>query len=221
LKPELHRGLIAKPPKILSVRVLTREDMALLKTNERVKPRVKAFRETHHRLARLIAAGLRTEEISHITGYSPQRITTLRSGPAFQNLIEEYRPQATANDFRRANEMSETLMSNAMRMERMVEDHLDEADDNGELLPLKTLFAGISDRLDRLGYARKTVSTNITIDYARKMEELMAARGQGSVIDSSPARLLESTPREVIGATEGPPVEIKSDAVSAGVRRRV
>ena len=58
----LHRGRIAKPVRIISVRALTRDD--LLRLRERAPPpKVKAFRASHHRLARLVGAGHRTEAL--------------------------------------------------------------------------------------------------------------------------------------------------------------
>jgi len=244
-KPELHRGKIATPPRILSVRVLTREDLGCLKGEKRVAPRVKAFRDTHHRLARLCAAGLRNEEILRITGYSGVRLSTLKLDPAFQQLIAEYRGKVDAAYVQSQDEFFETATSNMLRAERQVEDHLDRADDEGELIPLKTLLAITADRADRFGYSKKTINTNINLDFAKRMEQMMASRGQATVIDAkaSPSHTtLASTPQES-SASEGPksasiaqleqcPTSMmdvgesptrgaKSVAASAGFRRRM
>jgi len=237
VKPELHRGKIAKPPRILAVRVLTREDLGCLKNEKRVQPRVKAFRDTHHRLARLCAAGLRNEEILRITGYSSVRLSTLKLDPAFQQLVAEYRGKVDSAFVQSQDEFYETSTSNMMRAERQVEAHLDDSDDKGELIPIKTLLAITSDRADRFGYSKKTINTNINLDFAKRMEQMMAARGQATVIDakaiapqsqalaSSPQGSLDSingcsqnSALDVSGpAPEGP----KSAAASVGFRRRM
>ncbi len=221
MKKELHRGVIAKPPRILAVRVLVREDLARLKNEKRVVPRVKSFRDTHHRLARLCAAGLRNEEILQRTGFSYMRLSTLKMDPAFRELIAQYRGKVDAAFVQSQDEFFETATSNMLRAERQVEDHLDRADDEGELIPLKTLLAITSDRADRFGYSKKTINTNINLDFAKRMEQMMAARGQAAVIDAKanppPARALVSNPQELSPAPEGP----KSAVASAGFRRRM
>lgn len=207
-RPELHRGKIAKAPRILAVRVLTREDLARLKTAERTVPRVKAFRDSHHRLARLCAAGLRNEEIMRITGYSHVRLCTLRQDPAFQELVTQYRDKVDEAFVRAQDEVYETANSNLIRIERQKEEHLDQADETGELLPIKTLLALSSDYMDRFGYSKKTVNTNINIDFAKRMERMMAQRGQATVIDAKPgSQPLASSPQEFPppgAAPEGP-----------------
>ena len=220
MKKELHRGAIAKPPRILSVRVLTREDLARLKGEKRVMPRVKSFRDTHHRLARLCATGMRTEEILRITGYSYQRLSSMRMDPAFQQLIAEYRGKVTEAFVESQDEFYETATSNMLRMERQVEEHLDKADEDGDLIPLQTLFKGIGDRADRFGYSKKTINTNINYDFAKRMEQTMASQGRGSVIDAKAdlaPQALASPPQVSAPIPEGP----KSAAASAGFRRRM
>jgi hypothetical protein len=220
VKPELHRGKIAKAPRILAVRVLTREDLARLKTTERsVVNRVKAFRDSHHRLARLCAAGLRHEEILRITGFSYVRLVTLKSDPAFQELITQYRDKVTEAFVASQDEFFETSTSNMLRAERQIEEHLDRADEVGDLLPVKTLMALTSDRADRFGYSKKTINTNINIDFAKRMERMMAQRGQATVIDANSAIALAPIPQELPPSGEAPKgPEIV--AASAGGRRR-
>jgi hypothetical protein len=229
-QPTLHRGRIAKDPKVLSVRLLTKEDMACLKENKRIQPpRVRALRDTHHRLARLVAAGLRNEEVLRISGFSQARLMVLKNDPAFIQLVTEYRGKVTEAYIQSLDELTETSVSNMMRMERMVEDHLDAADESGDLIPLKTLFTGIGDRMDRFGYSKKTVNTNVNIDFAKHLERAMAAKGQATVIDSRAVRVapasapaLESIPQESpTPARYESPEGTKSAAGPAGFRRRV
>jgi hypothetical protein len=187
--PELHRGRLAQPPRILAVRPLVREDLGVLKA-QRVAPRSKIFRDTHHRLARLIASGLPYAEILRITGYSYQRLSTLKLDPAFQELVSGYRDKATDAWVNSQDEFYETSTSNMLRAERQIEEHLDLAEESGELVPLKSLLAITSDRADRFGYPKKKeINSNHTIDFAKRIESVMARSGRGSVIDARPMPL--------------------------------
>lgn len=182
----LHRGKLAKHPRVLSVRPLTREDLARLHADAgRVVPRVRVYRETHHRLARLCAAGLRSEEICRITGYSPQRLITLRQDPAFAQLIVEYKSKLDDNWARNPDHRAEIAIENLNRMEQMISDHLDEADESGVKIPWKELIVAIADREDRFGHSKRSqLNANHTIGFAKGLERAMAVRGQSQVIDA-------------------------------------
>jgi len=187
MSPVLHRGKLANPPRILSVRPLTRDDMACLRQDHgRVYPRTKVLRATHHRLARLDAAGLRNEEILRISGYSYTRLCSLRQDPSYQELVSNYRQKVDEAYVNSLDEFYETSTSNMLRAERQIEEHLDRAEDNEELIPLKTLLAITSDRADRFGYPKKKeLNSNVTVDFAKRIESRMALR-QGTVIDAKP-----------------------------------
>lgn len=186
---ELHRGKLATPPRILAVRPLVRDDLAVLRKS-RVAPRTKIFRDTHHRLARLVASGIRESEVLRITGYSNTRLGVLKLDPAFQELVSAYRGKVTEAWIASQDEFYETSTSNMLRAERQIEEHLDAADETGELVPLKTLLAITSDRADRFGYPKKKeIDNNFNIDFAKRIEKAMARQGRGSVIDARPLAL--------------------------------
>lgn len=219
MTPTLHRGALAKPPRILAVRVLTREDLGVLKERgNRTVPRVKAMSAAHHRVARLVAAGYRNEEVMRQTGYGYNRLCTLKQDPAFCELVAGFRDKINEAF---VDEFAETSMSNMVRAERQLEHHLDEADESGELIPIKTLLAITSDRADRFGYSKKTVNTNINIDFAKKLEQMAARQGKLTTIDASPQPV--SIPREIAQplhqSPEGPHQSVS--AATAGVRRRL
>lgn len=192
----LHRGKLAKHPRILGVRELTREDLATLRAAPRVVPKVKAFRDTHHRMARLVAAGLRVEEILRITGYSYQRLWVLQQDPAFQELVAQYRGKVDEAFERSQDEFYATSVSNMLRAERQVEEHLDKADEAGELVPLKTLLAITSDRADRFGYGKRSIQTNVKVDVGRMMESALTRAGRSTVIDGRVPSPTLPSPRE-------------------------
>jgi hypothetical protein len=53
-------------------------------------PPIKRLRHSHHTLAKLLADGVRQEECSAITGYSPSYISNMQKDPAFAELISYY-----------------------------------------------------------------------------------------------------------------------------------
>jgi len=183
-QPTLHRGKLAKAPKVVGVRPLTREDMLALQEPRPPQNRPKAMRETHHRLARMVAAGFRTEEILRLSGYSYNRLHQLRHDPAFTELVSQYRGKVDEAYVRGVDEFWETSTSNMLRAERKIEDRLDGDDEGTEKISLKDLMALTSDRADRFGYSKKIVNRNENLDFAKMMEQVARASGRSNVIDA-------------------------------------
>jgi hypothetical protein len=52
---------------------------------------IKALRDHHHQLARLLASGVPNVEAAAITGYSQSRISILKGDPSFRELLAYYR----------------------------------------------------------------------------------------------------------------------------------
>jgi hypothetical protein len=137
----LARNKPAKPITILGIRDLTRDDLSILGEPRVKTPVVKRFRDSHHRIARMFAAGLRLNEVHARSGYSYVRIQSLHTDPAFQELIASYREKVVESYVETIDEYHETLVSNMLKVERMVADKLDEAIDNGETLPVRDLIS--------------------------------------------------------------------------------
>lgn len=187
-RPELHRGKLAKHPRILSVRPLEREDLARLEQGAgRVQPRVQKLSMAHHRLARLVAAGLRDHEVCAKSGFSGTRLASLKTDPAFQQLVAEYSTKIEQSWLDSLDEFHEASVSNMLRAERQIEEHLDRAEESGELISLNTLLKVTSDRADRFGYGKHSHSTNDIRDVAAIMEQAARRMGQANVIDAPKA----------------------------------
>lgn len=184
-RPELHRGRLAKHPRVRSVRALTRDDLARLQGPRVGPPRVKAFRETHHRLARLVAMGSRDVEITRITGYSQQRLVTLRQDPAFQQLVAEYRGRVDEAYERQFDQFYGKAVELKLRGLAMIEDHFDAAEDSGELIPLKQLAPLVADLADRTGHGKHSSQTTEVLNFAELMDQMAKAKGQSNVIDAT------------------------------------
>lgn len=172
----LHRGKIATNPEVLEVRPLTREDLAIL-TEPRGPQRDRAgsgaiakLREPHHRLARMIAAGLRMHELVERSGYSAQRISTLQKNAAFQEVIAGYRGKVDEAFLRKQEAAVELMTANAITAERMIMEQLEIAEEEGKLPPIRDLLAIRSDSYDRIGYGKRNMNVNVNVDFAARME---------------------------------------------------
>lgn len=179
----LHRGRMTKDVEILDVRELTRADLELLK-EKRTAPIVQRFRDPHHNLARLIATGMPHREAAQAAGYSHSRVANLMADPTFQNLVEEKRGLVDKGFAEGVDEYFALITSNMFKAERQIAEHLDAADEEGELLPVRNLIAIGRDAADRTGYGKKQTNLNINADFASMLEKAIARSGK--VIDMKP-----------------------------------
>ena len=220
MKPTLHRGKLARVPKVISVRPLTRDDLVCLQQPRAPQGRVKMFRNTHHRLAKLFAGGLSRKQISEITGLSYTRLMTYHNDPAFGELIAQYQPEADAQHEEEIDEYRSLKLENMLKAERQLGEHLDQADDKEELLPINALLAISSDGADRLGYGKQSRQTNEVFDFAKILEAQMSRMGKATVIDALGHASLGASGLEGKGLVpESPPIQ--PYAAKAGLRRRI
>lgn len=179
----LRRGAHAKPRPIHEIKVLTKDDLAIL-AEKRDTPVVARFRDSHHMVARLMATGLRSDLVAEQTGYSRTRVLTLAGDPAFRELVAHYRELVT-KDFAEATRDFVALATvNMMKAERMLSDKLDAADEMDETLSTRELVSIVSDRADRVGYGKKQTNVNVNVDFAAKLEAAIARSGK--VLDLKP-----------------------------------
>lgn len=188
----LRRGAIAKRPRILEVRPLTREDLACLTEKRAGPPTVQKLRDTHHRVARLIAAGMRYEEVAELSGYSYQRIYVLTTDPAFQELVATYRGKVDEAFIRAQDQYQTVAISNMMKAETMIADKLDDAIEAGEHLPTKDLIAISRDAADRFGYGKKSFVAHASV--STHLEKAMVRSGRTIVVDAKGAPTLVPSP---------------------------
>lgn len=81
------------------IRGLTEDDIQALTAPDLIGSKpipIQALRASHHQLAQLIAQGKPDTEIALLTGYSPSRISILKSDPTFSELVSSY--QAVRHD---------------------------------------------------------------------------------------------------------------------------
>lgn len=229
----LHRGKLATAPKIIAIRPLTRDDLACLRDKRPVQGVVKSFRDWHHRIARLCAAGLRPAEVCLQAGISRTRLLQLQGDPAFQELVASYRGKVDEGYIDSAAELYQTVTANTLNAEVLIRETLEEAMDGEATIPLKTLLAISRDGADRIGLPKQKVSTNtnINLDFAAALERAATRSGRSNVIDAVPSRLSASgaqrpSPTLPISAPQPKPIAGFNPAIPkpppsvAGIRRR-
>jgi hypothetical protein len=93
------RGRREKVVKYEVLRGLEDADLEGLSSHQLPVPQggevISKLRETHHAIARMLAAGAKDFQICAEIGYSATRISTLKTSPMFMELVEFYRNKAT------------------------------------------------------------------------------------------------------------------------------
>lgn len=163
----------ARSPRILSVRPLVEADLERLREPSSGE-RLRKIRDSHHMVCRLMASGLKLWEIASRTGFSVTRLSVLSKDPAIIDLVAHYRNLITEDWREEMDSITEDNLAAIRLSSRMIRDKLEDADESGEEVPLKTLVAIKADAADRFGYGKKTHQTNLNVDFARLLEEARA-----------------------------------------------
>lgn len=168
---KLQRGhkAIAPVPEVSDIRVLKRADLAVL-TLPRPLKTLQTLRDTHHRVARAVAAGLSNAEVAEVTGFSIGRVNTLRADPAFRELVAHKRAMIDAEFAENADPVIGYLKNNALKAAAMLSDKLDAAAEADEFLPTRDLLGIAELGFDRTGYGKVNKNVNINVDFAAQLE---------------------------------------------------
>lgn len=175
-------------PTIGAIRPLEPKD--ILGLEREVEPRaLSAIRDSHHAVARAVAAGLRPQQISQATGYSINRVYALKKDPAFQQLIAEKREMLDERWVEGTDEYYNLVNRNRTLAARLINDKLTAVEDPAEI-DLRTLVAIHADSADRTGYPKRTESINVNLGFAARLDQ--AIRRSGAVLkDVTETKLLE------------------------------
>lgn len=143
----------------------------LVRGSLRTKPQVvKKIRHTHHNLARLIASGVRHEEISQITGYSPAYISSLSSSdPAFKNLIGYYQSMISEESREVQVSLNERLIATSMLAAEELQERLTESPEEFSVNELNDILKTTADRTG-FGPQTKNTNVNVNVDLAARLE---------------------------------------------------
>jgi hypothetical protein len=211
--------------RITGVRALTKEDVGRLSEPRFVHP-TKRLRQSHHQLALLDALGFKTAEISKLTGYSESRVFTLRADPAFQMIVAEKSKAINEAAIREAGDLMAQKARIMAAMDRHILDHIDQMDEAGELVPLKTALAVSADMADRVGYAKHTTHTAFDGDWAKKLEERIAMRPRrtldfmGKLTETRPPQVVEVEPSKRSGSESPSPPRVPLRLITPNITRR-
>jgi len=197
----------ATPLSAVFHRELTLDDLALGRETSlgSTTPHIARLRDTHHRLAKLMAEGLKGVEIHAITGYSQSRISILRNDPAFQELVEFYRQEVS----RAYTDTHERLAALGEEAVAELHDRLVETPDNfknTELLQIAAFAA------DRTGFgpetksSAKSVHVHTTTRDLDEMKRELAEEHRGSVTQLHRSQLIARETAIDLPSSDGPEV---------------
>lgn len=188
----MHRGrVIAKSPEVSDIRVLSRADLSVL-TIKREVSTLQSLSDSHHRVARAVAAGLSNAEVAEITGRSINRISILRQDPSFRELVAHKRAMIDAEFAIAADPVIELLQSVRTKSLAMIEDKIDAASDAGEFLPSRDLATFAELGLDRTGYGKVNRNVNVNVDFAAALEKARARSASPRQIEATASRSPQS-----------------------------
>lgn len=183
-------------PEVSGIRSLARADLSAL-LEKRPPAQLQTLRDTHHRVARAVAAGLRNDEVAQLCGISYNRVSTLKQDPAFGELVAHYRGLITAEYVRSVDSFMEVATANMLKAAVMISDKLDDAIDKGEFLPTRDLLAIHDTGADRFGYGKMQKNLNVNVDFASQLEKARARSGRAKEVGSSaqPAPVIDHAPQ--------------------------
>lgn len=217
-----RKRLQAIPFEVSPVREIERSELAQLAQVNPQRQRIKNLVDKHHRVARLIASGLSHAEVAEITGRSTASIRLYSADPAFQELVEAYRPKINAQFERGIDEFTRVATSNMLMAEAMIQDKLEAAVENEEFLPTRDLLAISRDAADRLGYGKKSTNVNVNVDFAAKLEAMnkrtaKVIEGRGVALPAKTGQrspeTLSSVPTPLFPVEQAPSKTVEMTAV--------
>lgn len=166
---------------------------------------IERYKESHHAVARMFAAGLTLKKIQQNTGYSQRRLKLLAADPTFNELITIYHKRIEEKWNENVDAYTDLAIGNLMAAERQIADKLAEADDAGELLPTRELLAIAGDRADRFGYSKHSIHHH-EHDFAAALDKAISRSGiktiEGSVVAASASPMLPSPSEEPVSVPE-------------------
>jgi len=167
-------GRPTKRPSITHVRELTPDDLSSFRQGR--DPPIKRYRDSHHEMARLFAMGMRVGQVAETMGYSISRVSVHYNNPTFKELIAGYtkvKDDLTRDQITAYNAL---ILSNGMKAERKIADKLD--DDENDELSIRELLSITRDAADRVGLSKRSLQTNISVDFAAMLDKAIERSGK-------------------------------------------
>lgn len=169
---------VGKPKLGLEVTELTAEEIVALNAEENdtpmKTPMLQKLRGTHHKLAQMLAKGMRNIDAALFLGFSESRISILKNDPAFKALIEHYQEVENAA-FRDFAEKMGDVGADALEIvhERMLE--------NPDKIDTNTLLEIVKTTADRTGYGKQVKIDSRSMVLTPEVLERMKTRNVENV----------------------------------------
>lgn len=175
-------GRVSTDWTLVHTRNLTVEDLQAAETMSRHVPQapLKRLHERHHRIAQMLAAGVKKIAIAAELGVTPSAIIILRDDPTFCELVEYYRQNIEAR-FLDANEQMAGLNKDVILELRA---RLEEDAEKFSVGQLTTLMTVTADRTGNGPSSRSEV--NITVGLADRLAEARRRIAERRTIDITP-----------------------------------
>jgi len=161
-------------------------------------------------MARLFAMGLRVSQVAAEMGYSISRVSVHYNNPAFKELVAQYGKIADDETRDSIASYNALILSNGMKAERKIADKLD--DDENDELSIRELLSIARDAADRVGLSKRSLQTNISIDFAAMLDKALDRTAKAKVIDN----VMPFPTRPALAGA----VEVKSLPVPVPFKRR-
>ena len=177
-------GRSGKPIAAVVAGNLTQDDLDTLKVERgEITPPLQKLRTKHHALARAIASGMPDIDAAILIGYTPSRVSILKTDPSFRELIRFY----TAKVDDQYLGMHERMAGLGLDAVNELSDRLDEDSDSFSNTQLMELASRMG---DRTGHGPSS-STNVNVKVgladrllqARTRMEEAAAGDNAKLID--------------------------------------
>ena len=143
---------------------------------EEIKPLIERFREHHHAIASMVAAGLTPAMIRRQTGISLHRLTLYMADPTFNELIAQKAKVVAERFDENIDAYLDLGMGNMIRSEALIAERLNE----DEPIPLLTLDRISQGRADRFGYSKHS-TMRVEHDFATMLDKAIARSGKGEL----------------------------------------
>lgn len=152
---------------------------------------VRKLRDQHHRMAELLAFGLKPTEVARVMGRSAMSVGLFRESPAGGELIAQKRKDVFERDLD-ANSLCLELMAQTRQAAlQLVLDQLVEATETGEVLPIKDLVKIVTEMSDRTGFGRTQTQINVNLGTGA---ELAKRRAKANAFIEAKAEPIDITP---------------------------
>ena len=189
---------------------------------------IERYREHHHAIAAMVAAGMTPAMIRRKTGLSSYRLCLYMADPTFNELVAQKAKIVVEKFEENIDTYLDLGVSNMILAETMVSEHLHQAIDREELLPIGTLDRISQGRADRFGYSKHTVLHH-NHDFASALDRAIARSGKAEPKQiearAEPAALNQPQPLltspERANAPPHPPARSFSAVLNPIKRRRV